>query len=412
MDERIDQKTKDTLLNALESAKAYSQKMRDKQERRLWKKFNRIPCDLSDAINRLTKDEMDNIRKKLSFNNLSSLRKAELAAELVRLIPMKFKEVLSYLDQGRYGLIKLIAQNSGVITGYDMKTRAAEALLGYSLVFPGVNNNDQKVLCLPQELVDTFWQVDTPELEKIVRRNTEWVLLTHGMLYYYGVASPWFINWKISQLTGQDIDFREYINVMSVAMDHYGQVRWSSFGFCDHRVFDAKKIIEEHSMRDNVDYYPFTKQQLLKAGEPDYIDRSPAMNDLISFLLQYYELNNEETDEIALQLINLINLDAKSTAIIEYLNSWFEFPSFDFVRQLTSKITDLHNNTRQWVLKGHTPNELFQEEKKHLRPLPTEPFQLGQTDSKVIDLKTRTKVGRNDPCPCGSGKKYKKCCGK
>ena len=23
----------------------------------------------------------------------------------------------------------------------------------------------------------------------------------------------------------------------------------------------------------------------------------------------------------------------------------------------------------------------------------------------------RKKVGRNDPCPCGSGKKYKKCCG-
>jgi preprotein translocase subunit SecA len=22
------------------------------------------------------------------------------------------------------------------------------------------------------------------------------------------------------------------------------------------------------------------------------------------------------------------------------------------------------------------------------------------------------KVGRNDPCPCGSGKKYKKCCGR
>jgi uncharacterized protein YecA (UPF0149 family) len=21
------------------------------------------------------------------------------------------------------------------------------------------------------------------------------------------------------------------------------------------------------------------------------------------------------------------------------------------------------------------------------------------------------KAGRNDPCPCGSGKKYKKCCG-
>jgi len=27
-------------------------------------------------------------------------------------------------------------------------------------------------------------------------------------------------------------------------------------------------------------------------------------------------------------------------------------------------------------------------------------------------LKTLTKVGRNAPCPCGSGKKYKNCCGK
>jgi preprotein translocase subunit SecA len=24
--------------------------------------------------------------------------------------------------------------------------------------------------------------------------------------------------------------------------------------------------------------------------------------------------------------------------------------------------------------------------------------------------KNKVKVGRNDPCPCGSGKKYKKCC--
>ena len=24
----------------------------------------------------------------------------------------------------------------------------------------------------------------------------------------------------------------------------------------------------------------------------------------------------------------------------------------------------------------------------------------------------RKEIGRNDPCPCGSGKKYKKCCGK
>jgi preprotein translocase subunit SecA len=26
-------------------------------------------------------------------------------------------------------------------------------------------------------------------------------------------------------------------------------------------------------------------------------------------------------------------------------------------------------------------------------------------------IRSGPKVGRNDPCPCGSGKKYKACCG-
>ena len=35
----------------------------------------------------------------------------------------------------------------------------------------------------------------------------------------------------------------------------------------------------------------------------------------------------------------------------------------------------------------------------------------GEVKVKQIKLE-QPKVGRNDPCPCGSGKKYKKCCGK
>jgi preprotein translocase subunit SecA len=31
---------------------------------------------------------------------------------------------------------------------------------------------------------------------------------------------------------------------------------------------------------------------------------------------------------------------------------------------------------------------------------------------KKRPVKKGEKIGRNDPCPCGSGKKYKKCCGK
>ncbi|MBR5188189.1 MAG: SEC-C domain-containing protein [Clostridia bacterium] len=31
---------------------------------------------------------------------------------------------------------------------------------------------------------------------------------------------------------------------------------------------------------------------------------------------------------------------------------------------------------------------------------------------KPVVRRASERVGRNDPCPCGSGKKYKQCCGK
>lgn len=52
--------------------------------------------------------------------------------------------------------------------------------------------------------------------------------------------------------------------------------------------------------------------------------------------------------------------------------------------------------------------QVFQHEYDHLEGV----------KEKVINSDYRTyrregpKVGRNDPCPCGSGSKYKKCCGK
>ncbi|MCA9049860.1 MAG: SEC-C domain-containing protein [Planctomycetaceae bacterium] len=34
------------------------------------------------------------------------------------------------------------------------------------------------------------------------------------------------------------------------------------------------------------------------------------------------------------------------------------------------------------------------------------------SEKRAVDpiVNAQPKVGRNDPCPCGSGKKYKKCC--
>ncbi len=35
-----------------------------------------------------------------------------------------------------------------------------------------------------------------------------------------------------------------------------------------------------------------------------------------------------------------------------------------------------------------------------------------EAETEIKPIKNENKIGRNDPCPCGSGKKYKNCCGK
>ena len=57
------------------------------------------------------------------------------------------------------------------------------------------------------------------------------------------------------------------------------------------------------------------------------------------------------------------------------------------------------------------PKKLPKSEVTALPSLPPDP----DSDSEYVapqPFVRETKIGRNDPCPCGSGKKYKKCCGK
>ncbi|ETA80156.1 YecA family protein [Youngiibacter fragilis] len=89
---------------------------------------------------------------------------------------------------------------------------------------------------------------------------------------------------------------------------------------------------------------------------------------------------------------------------ISELNSIFErhhiaFSSEGQIKEFICLIMQAKNNTRIWENNGYTPSELHE--------IRTE------RDKNVIDFPVvqKLKVGRNDPCPCGSGKKYKKCCG-
>lgn len=56
-------------------------------------------------------------------------------------------------------------------------------------------------------------------------------------------------------------------------------------------------------------------------------------------------------------------------------------------------------------------HEIETEREKELASLQMGGDESGSSEVRTV-RRTEDKVGRNDPCPCGSGKKYKRCCGK
>ncbi len=83
--------------------------------------------------------------------------------------------------------------------------------------------------------------------------------------------------------------------------------------------------------------------------------------------------------------------------VIEYKKEGFEM-----FEDLTSAIQD---DTITLLLKAELRKAPVE------RPMPLKDMQTNQT-GPVAQRKAKQDIGRNDPCPCGSGLKYKNCCGK
>ena len=71
-----------------------------------------------------------------------------------------------------------------------------------------------------------------------------------------------------------------------------------------------------------------------------------------------------------------------------------------------SMLRDTNKEVTTFLLKAEVRQNLEREEVKNVKTNDS------KEPGKKTPKKAETKVGRNDPCPCGSGKKYKQCCGK
>ncbi len=171
-------------------------------------------------------------------------------------------------------------------------------------------------------------------------------------------------------------------------------------------------------------FIPFGKIKINTEGS-EQITRDKLKENLTEIACKMYEAKEKEIEEermrelertILLRVIDQKWMDhiddmdqmrqgiglhayAQRDPLIEY-----KFVSYDMYDELNKNI---QNDTVRILY--HIKIVTQVERKEEERPMFT-----NKDDTAVKQPKVRKeeKVGRNDPCPCGSGKKYKQCCGK
>ncbi|XJZ27756.1 SEC-C metal-binding domain-containing protein [Bacillota bacterium Lsc_1132] len=163
---------------------------------------------------------------------------------------------------------------------------------------------------------------------------------------------------------------------------------------------------------------------LIKIGTNEVIDLvSPFVNDEETdpFALDVLkEIKSGYAEEVLLQLIEEVEIEPVRSLIADALCRQLSVKAIPIVESIidgeyASWYVDLqeslycncvingidHPKLEQW--RDEIDEKVWSEEDTDFMPM---------TTKKVQPIRTEPKVGRNDPCPCGSGKKYKKCCGK
>ncbi|MGI6031671.1 MAG: SEC-C metal-binding domain-containing protein [Eubacteriales bacterium] len=160
-----------------------------------------------------------------------------------------------------------------------------------------------------------------------------------------------------------------------------------------------KKVAEAQQHKP---WYQPDKYDLLRYENDFYYESTPEILNLRDFLLHSIHADSGVVDQVLLQIHAAIRMGYGAQEVFQMLDrSGIRSNSEKQARRAVNLVLEVLNHTRLWANRGFTPTELHA-----MRPKQ-------QTEVRVKQQPVRVqKIGRNDPCPCGSGKKYKKCCGR
>ena len=167
------------------------------------------------------------------------------------------------------------------------------------------------------------------------------------------------------------------------------------------RVVDHWQMPAIKRMQQGKPWYIPKPGMLLPYREEGYVPKSPEY-EALRLAIQALKPSAEALDGILQEVVEqtLLGEDGTDAVFAHIQAGRLATPTFAQLRELSERYAQYANNSRMYVNCGHTPYEIAsifgRPPLAPVIPFPTE----------------QAKPGRNAPCPCGSGKKHKHCCGK
>lgn len=359
----------------------------NKNIEKMWKAIDE-ETSFKSFLEKMTKDELVKIAKKYSVKGLTTLKKAEVVERMMEVILNNTRVVLELMEESTLRYLEDLTKENGLKKYECNEMIYINYLRNRGLAFSGTKD-DEAFVIVPKELREIISSNIDKDLKEKSILNEEIIKATAGMVYYFGVCKIDFIKSNINKLFAVDFD-DTYISSLIASGEEVGyDYVIDGDMLCHIDVEDVEKIITLQEEAKN-DYYKFDKKSLIKAGKIDFVEENKQVTKLEKVLGELFVIDKnilkEEMDSFIVAIKNEVE---RSEAIDIFLQA-YEIESEQEREIFTYELDVLAKSIRKWSLKGYTEDEIAKEA------------------SRVVNV---VKIGRNDPCICGSGKKYKKCCG-
>lgn len=175
---------------------------------------------------------------------------------------------------------------------------------------------------------------------------------------------------------------------------------------------DLYKVLKHN--QGEKDFYIPTHGEIEDLAVEGYFPNERGLRKLIGFFIHRLGVNIELAEYTGARIQRRICGSYKMQDIFDVMEeNHVEISNDKEMEEIVSIINELWNDTRMIVNRGFKPDELCKEAYKYQKA-PINANKKKQKDTKIVDFSKarKNKIYPNDPCPCGSGKKYKHCCGK